>query len=216
MTNLVKESAAKLYGEITLANEMYYYTTTVINTTAGQEYIDFTAPTPGVDAPDPWGFLKLLGVDALINGQKRTLRRYDFRERNIYSDGTSLGWQSVNPRYFPRGATKIYLLPTPEAVYPVTVHYVPIFDWSGYGEGELRGDVFDGVNGWEEFIVLDAAIKCLTKDQALDPSLLIAERDRELQRIRNEVTQRDQGEPQYVVDMDSRLYEEDKLWAHLR
>lgn len=74
-------------------------------------------------------------------------------------------------------------------------------------------DVFDGINGWEEFIILDAAIKCLIKDQAIDPSPLIAERDRELQRIRTDVSTRDQGEPHYVVDTDNLHADEERLWA---
>lgn len=52
---------------------------------------------------------------------------------------------------------------------------------------------FDGVNGWGELAVLNAAIDVLNK-RGQDPSALMAKRDRFVERIRLNVT-RDAGEP---------------------
>ena len=54
-------------------------------------------------------------------------------------------------------------------------------------------DTFDGVNGWEELVVLYAAIDILSK-RGQDPSFLIAKRDRFVERIKLNVM-RDAGEP---------------------
>lgn len=52
---------------------------------------------------------------------------------------------------------------------------------------------FDGINGWGELAVLNAAIDVLNK-RGQDPSALMAKRDRFVERIRLNVT-RDAGEP---------------------
>lgn len=55
---------------------------------------------------------------------------------------------------------------------------------------------FDGVNGWGELVVMNAAIDVLNK-RGQDPSALMAKRDRFVERIRLNVT-RDAGEPPRV------------------
>lgn len=64
---------------------------------------------------------------------------------------------------------------------------------------------FDGVNGWEELIVLNAAIDILNK-RGQDPSALMAKRDRLVERIRLNIN-RDAGEAPRVR-RSSRRYDD--------
>lgn len=79
----------------------------------------------------------------------------------------------------------------PAGVSTMILRYIPVAP-------TLGSDVatFDGVNGWEELIVLEAAIDVIAK-QERDPSALMAKRAREEQRIRS-MAYRDAGSPQTI------------------
>jgi hypothetical protein len=64
-------------------------------------------------------------------------------------------------------------------------------------------DVFDGVNGWEEYAIIDSALKCLEKEQ--NPSLepLQLRLARVLNRIRSLAHSRDASFPQRVQDVSA-------------
>lgn len=61
-------------------------------------------------------------------------------------------------------------------------------------------DRFDGIHGWEEYVVLDAAIRALTKEES-DPSPLYAEKQEIVQRINEMADSRDKGSPKRLVDV---------------
>jgi hypothetical protein len=62
----------------------------------------------------------------------------------------------------------------------------------------------DGVNGWEEFIVVDAAIKALEKAE-YDTSTLMVSKAALLKRIEDAATNRDTGAPMSVSDVYGQL-----------
>jgi hypothetical protein len=64
-------------------------------------------------------------------------------------------------------------------------------------------DVIDGVNGWEEYIVVDACIKALAKEEA-DVSVFGARKAGLLERLQGEITNRDAGSPACVADTQRR------------
>jgi len=55
-------------------------------------------------------------------------------------------------------------------------------------------------NGWEEYVVVDAAIKCLNKEES-DTSILFARKQALIDRIENMAANRDSGEPEQVTDV---------------
>ena len=57
---------------------------------------------------------------------------------------------------------------------------------------------FDGVAGWEDYIILDTAIKCAVK-QEMDTSALMMQRQAMLQRIEAEAANRQAGDPMVVT-----------------
>jgi hypothetical protein len=67
---------------------------------------------------------------------------------------------------------KIRLYPIPTSGQTYYVHYVPTTTTI-----DDSADVLRGINGWEEWIVWDVAIKCLLKEDR-DPRNFMQERDR--------------------------------------
>lgn len=57
----------------------------------------------------------------------------------------------------------------------------------------------DGISGWLEFVIIDAAIKCLQKEES-DTRVLMAQRAGLVQRINDSASSRDAGAPPTVTD----------------
>lgn len=55
-------------------------------------------------------------------------------------------------------------------------------------------------NGWSEYVIIDAAIKCLVKEES-DVSVLMMEKKQVLDRIEAMASNRDAGEPERVTDV---------------
>ena len=68
-------------------------------------------------------------------------------------------------------------------------------------DGNLNS-TFDGVSGWEEYIVIDAAIKCLQKEES-DVSVLMSQKSAIAKRIEAAAENRDAGEPSKVTDVSN-------------
>jgi hypothetical protein len=64
----------------------------------------------------------------------------------------------------------------------------------------LTNTTFDGFSGWLDFVVVDAAIRALEKEES-DPSALMAERARIEKRIEAMAENRDAGSPPTVADV---------------
>lgn len=90
--------------------------------------------------------------------------------------------------------TNLELLPAPATggVYRHT--YVP-----APADLTADGNSVDGVSGWEEFIVVDAAIKMRTKEES-DTAALERDRARLLERIAEAAENRNMGQPHKVID----------------
>jgi hypothetical protein len=127
-------------------------------------------------------FLKLLAVDLQQSNGWTTLKPFSFAERN------RLGGM-------------------PRAGYVLQIHYIPRLS-------ALVNDVdlVDGVSGWEEYVVVDAARKALLKEES-DTSGLEREKAALVQRIEAEAAQRDAGEPATVAEVQYGGYDIVDLWG---
>lgn len=66
-------------------------------------------------------------------------------------------------------------------------------------------DVYNGINGWEEYIIVDCAIKMLAKQE--DDVSVFMQRKRDLiSRIEAMAADRDAGEPEKIADIRSTSY----------
>jgi hypothetical protein len=141
-------------------------------------------------------FYKLMGVDlglANNNNAKVTVHKYDFIERNryVYPNITSTFLGVFNMRYRVMG-NKIHFIPTPSAGQYVTLWYIPRL------ETMLKDtDTMDTISGWSEYVIVDAAIKALQKEES-DVSVLMAEKAAVKARIESAADNRDAGQPDTI------------------
>jgi len=124
----------------------------------------------------PADFFKLLGVDLQVSSPNIwvTLRPFAFSERNRLSVTNSLvpmAGQTIRVFYVPRPATLA-----------------------------SDSDSIDGVNGWEELIVIDSCIKALAKEES-DVSVFLARKAAFMARLDSEIENRDAGSPATIADV---------------
>lgn len=144
----------------------------------------------------PQDFDKLLGVDLGLGANNNawvTVHKFDFIQRNryVYPNITSTFLGVFNMRYRLMG-NKLFFIPTPSANQYVRVWYVPRMT-----QLLQDTDILDTVSGWSEYIVVDAAIKALQKEES-DVSVLMAQKQALIKRIEESAMNRDEGEPDTI------------------
>src|ERR1700722_10816523 len=134
-----------------------------------------------------------------------TARSFMNRERNRFKLNYS-GWTYSQPVFYrfqgkPSTAgsaalDSVEFIPFPSGVFDVTMWYTPTPPVLAVGS-----DTFDGINGFEELVVLSAAIKLLLKQEQFDhASALMSERARQEAKMASMLTH-DADEPERVVDV---------------
>ena len=106
--------------------------------------------------PVPADFVRLYGFDIQIQGRWREVLPFQFSERNRYQDA----WlTSGPPTYFrERDASLIDIMPASDGAYSYRIWYLPTGD-------ELSASVdFDGIAGWEDWLIFDSALRISTRD----------------------------------------------------
>lgn len=161
----------------------------------GEEYVSssasFTTIANTSDYAVPASFYKLYGVDLDYHGVMRSLKQYTRAERNTYRE--------LHPEFLPRYSlvgTNIRLYPIPTAGLTGAILYAP--------EATTlvnSGDTVNYPNGWQRFIVIDAAIQALAKEES-DVRTLAAERAAIIKEIEQTKEQRDLATPKRVVDLE--------------
>lgn len=148
----------------------------------------------------PTDFFKLRAVDLQASGTPTgwvTLRPFALAERNRISRVTAGVTNTLLSSYRYRiGGSNLWLAPMPQAGKVVRLYYTPQVT-----ELSSDADTLDGVNGWEELVVLDAARKALLKEES-DTSGVEREIAVLVQRIEHEAANRDAGEPPTVADVE--------------
>lgn len=140
----------------------------------------------------PSDFYKLLGVELTLSGEVRDLKKFEFKERNAYRNAVGSGAEL--PRYRLEGSN-LRLYPAPASVMAGTLWYVPQRVALATG-----ADAVNFPGGWEEYAVIDAAIKALVKEES-DISALQLAKTEMLRRIESASENRDAGEPERVTDV---------------
>jgi len=136
----------------------------------------------------PFDFFKLLGVDAQVNGYWRSLEPLDWSRRDTYYNHLGTWSDYANVVYSIEGPI-IRLFPEPGSAYNVKLWYIPYA-----AVLDKDSDTFDGINGWEHYVVLDTAISMLAKEES-DIRPLMAERQ-EIEALIDELAStRDEGAP---------------------
>lgn len=195
ITSLINTYVAELYDLLVSAyGPAFYASSYTFSTIADQrEYTLPVSPNTGSD------FYQLLGVDVdLGDGDVLSATPFDFHSRNRYNNSTSY-YTRGEPVYYRIHGSQIWLLPTPGAVYSVTIHYIPAAPTLASG----GTTTFDGVNGFERYVIVSAAIACLQKEES-DPTILMAEKASLTRRIQTMSKNRDAAYPEQIVDVRGR------------
>ncbi len=175
LTTRINKSAKALYDLLIQATDQNYYLTSNTPTvTAGTNTLSL-----------PTDFYKLKTVEKYESPKWRVLRKTNFNDRN-----------KGGLRYTVRGST-VELTQDLSAGDIYKFWYSPKMT-----EMSSDSDSFDGINGWEEYIVLDVAIYCKNKEES-DPSALMAEKQEIVTRIEALAADRDVGESEAITDRRS-------------
>lgn len=183
----INQSYYELYDLlVTLYEDFYVQTPYVISLTGLTTY------------PLPADFYKLLGVDmgpSQSGTAWTTLSKFDFvaRNRNASTPGQSSipGMSWVKYRVF---GTQIIFDQAPAAGQFIRLWYVPRVT-----QLLKDNDLLDGVSGWTEYVIVDAAIKALQKEES-DVAVLMAQKAALRLRIEETAMNRDAGAPDTISD----------------
>jgi len=187
-TNYVNASYAELYDLIIQKYGDNYFVQT-----------PYAFVTDGINnqfaLPDD--FYKLLGVDlSLANTSDSfiSVPKFEFGDRNRYSVPNFQSFYGVTNLRYRINGTKIWFTPLPGGGQTIRLWYIPKIVYL-----VNPTDVMDGVSGWEEYIVIDVAIKMMQKEES-DVSALMVQKQQMIQRIESAAENRDAGRPPRVVD----------------
>lgn len=157
----------------------------------------FSTVASTADYALPADFYKLAGIDAQYNGSDWVaLRPFNFNERNRNQD-LSVGTISGPDFRYRIMGSNIKLAPVPNAVHTIKVWYTPKAT-----ELSLDADTLNDLNQFAEYVIVDAAIKCLQKEES-DVSVLMAQKAELRRRIEIMAQNRDASEPESVSDVYS-------------
>lgn len=180
---------AELYDLLVEAHgHAHYAASHAFSTVANQT--DYTIPEAGGHMADIY---LLLGVDLDTGGgEVVALDPVDFHHRNLGKTAQPWRTKTAYPRYRWHGGN-LKLIPAPDAVYTVTVHYVPVC-------AKVISDaiIIDGVNGWERYIVA-SVLATLCAAEETDPSVYLAEKAALKGRIEGLAKQRVADGPEQIV-----------------
>ena len=153
----------------------------------------------------PNDFYKLLGVDVSINNNHYLpLLKWQFIDRNQSNRSINSRFLGISNLRYRLMANKVRLIPEEQAEgLQVKLWYIP-------KASLLINDVdtIDDVNGFDEYIIVDAAIKCLIKEESDVSTLLIIKSELKA-RIENMAQNRDAGLPERVSDVSTNNFNDD-------
>lgn len=158
----------------------------------------YTSNNSGIGAAD---FYQLRGIDVQVNGSLwAPLKPYGWKDRNTFQAAV-MYVGITGPYYCYRlQANNVIFQPAPNASSLIRFSYTPAFQ-----PLVNLTDTLDGLDGWEEWVVLQAARMCLINEES-DTSAIerqLAEQDA---RITKMAAARNTGEPKFVAAM-SRSYD---------
>lgn len=191
----ITESAKELRGLLAMSYGDDYYVAPPYTYTTSQNVQDY---------PLPKDHFKLLGVEVALNSGDPnswvTLRRFEFIQRNLWNYPNVYTFYGItNLRYRVMG-NNIRIVPVPQGGQTLRIWYVPRAPVL-----MADTDLIDGVNGWEEYVTVDAALKASAKQES-DVTVLAAQKQAMVARLEAEAANRDIGEPNTVSDSKMRNF----------
>ncbi len=194
-SNFIKDSELNSYINSSIA-ELHDI---LVQSYSSDYFIDlseFNTVQDQADYPLPADFYKVRGVDAMLNGADWfTISTFNFNERNRFEKfgvWSLLGIGNVRYRLV---GSNLRFNPVPDKTTPIRLWYIPVAETL-----VADGDVLNNVNGYEEYVIVDAAIKMLQKEES-DVSILLVQKAALIKRIEHASQNRDAGESESVTDI---------------
>lgn len=151
LNGYIQASYKELYDILVDAVEDYNLSTSTLTISSGSTF------------PLPTDFYKLRGIDDLQDtSNPRTVRKFMLSERNDYLliDRVALATEFSDVVYRLTGST-VQILPVDSAKRTYKIWYVPLPTVPA-----ADGDTIDAINGFDEYVTVDAAIKCKLKEES--------------------------------------------------
>lgn len=201
----IVQSYFELYDILVTAFEDYFVEPTFTIKTDGVSN-QYTLPngvlTDAKDSHIGKPFYKLMGVDLGLDASSQawvTMKKFNFISRNrfVFPQVTTTYLGVFNLRYRLLGNTLLFI-PTPSANQFIRLWYI-----ARLTEPLQDTDMLDGVSGWTEYVIVDAAIKALQKEES-DVTALMQQKAALIKRIEESAMNRDVGQPDTISDTRSR------------
>jgi hypothetical protein len=191
----IASSYKELYDLLVSAYGNDYYVATPVTFTTDGTSDTYPLPDGTLYSGAP-AFYKLLGVDLKTQGGQtwQTLKPFNFSERNRYTPQGLNGLNRNTILKYRLSGNNLWFNHPPSAGLTIRVWEIP-----QPSTLSLDTDTFDGISGWEEYVIIDAAIKALQKEES-DVSVLLGQKQAMIVRIQAMAEQRDAGSPATVSD----------------
>lgn len=166
---------------------------------AHKQTIGPAATSDPFQTPLPPDFVSMTSVDIYLSTNTViSATMFQEEQRNTFR-GSIFGWVAGQPIFYSIWEKNIVFTPAPQSGFTVQLNYVPTAPILSQPD-----DTIDSINGLEEFIVLDAAIKCLIKmgETAMIPTLQ-GRLEQQRERIRAMVPRRDMTHAETVHQLEA-------------
>lgn len=184
LTGYINSSYAELYDILVSRFEDYYCQVTPFSIASGN-----TCAVPS-------DMYKVRGIDMENGGDWTTVYPFNFIERNRVASRTRMALGKLGVNYRLMGNT-IYFVPEDRAPGNYKIWYIPKYSPLSSGT-----DTLSNVLDFEEYIIVDAAIKCMVKEES-DPTILLMMKAQLKQRIEAMASNRDAGSPERIGDVNA-------------
>ena len=175
----INQSLSEWYDEVistTFSGQRYRSTFSFVVTPPA----NLTSQVNPVAEALPADFYREISVDVYLAGTiKINGLKFQEEERNMYC-WWPIGWVVGQPVYYQLWGGNLVFLPAPQGQFQCQLNYIPIAP-----KLFSPNDTFDSINGWEEWVICDAAIKVALRDGQFDlVQQLTMRRDEQRERIR--------------------------------
>lgn len=165
VTELICQGWARLYGRVCRSGSGFFLKgPETLTLTAAQRY-----------ATLPADFYMLRRIDFQVDSSLwRTMDPMNFEEETTFDDGSATGWNgswpNVGPRFYVQGAdgssdtsTRLVFSTAPAAADAARIYYYPI-------ARRLVNptDTYDGINGWEKYVIDYAAAEIAEQEESFE------------------------------------------------
>lgn len=202
----INNSLFELYDLLIDVYDDYYFAQPAYFTTTGSSstqalpngVLTFQTSTGSSFVAPP--LYKLCGIDLGVSTNSSTgwvsIKKYMFADRNkyFYPNTNSTIYGVFNMQYRMLGQD-LHFIPQPSGNQPMRMWYIPKMTM-------LLKDTditTSGVSGWIEYVIVDAAIKALQKEES-DTTVLMMRKEALKRRIEAAANNRDQGQPDTISD----------------